>query len=281
MRDVTTARDPAATRWGDGRRLDPRAEREIDEHLELVPYIDLGVSFDHAACMAEAAAMLERFVPYQSDPRYGITHWRGLALRALGGDPTRVAVANIGPGERFEMTPVARECPTLMATLDGLLDWERTHSVALLALYPRSRIAPHKDDPQYEVMRSINIALNMPEGCEFVIDTRPDGREGPYTRRVPFRPGAAMMLNVARDHYVDNRSDTTRIHVIARGPLTWPAQRVLDLARAQNGLHDEASLRAALDVRYAALGRPSDHDPEPTRYQPKRLVEGTAPPPRG
>lgn len=278
MRDGPTPRDPASTRWGDGRSMNPRAEREIDEHLELVPYIDLKVSFDHAACLAEATAMLDRFVPYQSDPRYGITHWRGLALRALGGDPTRVAVANIGPGERFEMTPVARECPTIMAMLDGVLDWERTHSVALLALYPRSRIAPHKDDPQYEVMRSLNVALNMPDGCEFVIDTLPGGREGPFTRRVPFRPGTAMMVNVARDHYVDNRSDTTRVHIVARGPLTWPATRVLDLARAQNDLRDEAAVRAALDVRYAALGRPSDHDPEPTRYQPKRLIEVSATP---
>ena len=273
MRDETAAREAEKTRWGDGTVCNPREERELDEHLELVPYVDLGVTFDHARCLAEAMALRERFVPYQSDPRYGVTHWRGLALNALGGDPTRVAVANIGPGERFAKTPVTALCPTLMALLDGMLDWGRAHSVALLMLDPRSAIAPHKDDPQFEVMRSLNVALNMPDGCEFVIDTEHDGRDGPFTRRIPFRAGTAMMVNVARDHYVVNRSDVPRVHVVARGPLTWPVTRVLDRARAQNGLADEAAVRRALDDRYARLGRPSDHDPEPTRYQPKRRVD--------
>ncbi len=277
MAEAPTARDPRSTRWGEGAVFSPREERELDEHLELVPYVDLGVTFDHAACLAEAMALLPRFVPYQSDPRYGVKHWRGLALHALGGDPTRVAVANLGPGDRFEKTSVTAHCPTIMAVLDWLLDWERTHSVALLVLDPRSAIATHRDDPQYEVMRSLNLALNMPAGCEFVIDVERDGRDGPFTRRIPFEPGTAMMVNVAREHYVANRSDEPRIHIVARGPLTWPVGRILDRARAQNGIADEATLRRALDARYARLGRPSDHDPEPTRYQRKRLHEGTRP----
>lgn len=275
------APSPASTARHGTIYADPRAEREIDEHLELVPYIDLGVSFDHAACLAEATALLGEFVPYQSDPRYGIRHWHGLALRALDGDPTKAAVAP-SPGtnqdQRYATTPVAARCPRTMELLLDLLDWEQCRAVAFLALSPRSRIATHVDDPQHEVMRSLNVALNMPDGCEFVIDVEPDGRPGPFTRRVPFRPGSAMVVNVARTHYLVNDSDTVRIHVVARGPVRWPAARVLQLARAQNDLHDEASLRLALDQRYARLGRPSDHDPEPTRYQRKRRADpGSAP----
>jgi hypothetical protein len=260
---------------------DPRAEREIDEHLELVPFIDLGVAFDHEACLAEARALLGEFVPYQSDPRYGIRHWHGLALRALDGDPAKAAVAP-SPGtnqdQRYATTPVAGRCPQTMALLHDLLDWEQCRAVAFLALSPRSRIATHVDDPQHEVMRSLNVALNMPAGCEFVIDVEPDGRPGPFTRTVPFRPGVAMVVNVARQHHLVNDSDTVRIHVVARGPVRWPARRVLELARAQNGLHDEEVLRRALDERYARLGRPSDHDPEPTRYQRKRRGDPGATP---
>jgi hypothetical protein len=164
-----------------------------------------------------------------------------------------------------------------MALLRELLDWDRAHSVAFLALRPGTRIAPHIDDPQHEVMRSINIALNMPEGCEFMIDTEPNGAAGPFTRAVPFRPGSVMMVNVARYHYVENRSAEVRIHVVARGPLRWSPATLRDRARAQNGMVDEAALRAALDQRYARLGRPSDHDPEPTRYQPKRRIEAARP----
>ncbi|MDP3213246.1 MAG: aspartyl/asparaginyl beta-hydroxylase domain-containing protein [Deltaproteobacteria bacterium] len=261
-------RDPRAPA-----RNAPRTEREIDEHLELVPFIDLGLDFDHAALLAEATALLGDFVPYQSDPRYNIRHWRGLALRALDGDPGNAAVAPSAAAnqdERYATTPVAARCPLTMALLRDVLDWDACRAVAFLALSPRSRITPHVDDTTHEVMRSVNLALNMPAGCEFVIDCEPDGRPGPFTRTVPLRPGAGMIVNVARPHYVANDSDVTRIHVVARGPARWASARVLELARAQNGHADEASLRAALDARYARLGRPSDHDPEPTRYLRKR-----------
>lgn len=268
-------RTPDSTRWSGsaGPVADPRSEREVDEHLELVPFIDLRLDFDAAACLAEATALLGDFVPYQSDPRYGIRHWRGLALRALDGDPAKAAVA-VSPGAnqdaRYATTPVAERCPRTMEVLRDVLDWEECRAVAFLALAPRSRIAPHVDDPQHEVMRSVNVALNMPDGCEFVIDAEPDGRPGPFTRAVPLRAGVGMVVNVARPHYVANDSDTPRIHVVARGPTRWPAARLLSLARQQNGHPDEASLRRALDARYARLGRPSDHDPEPTRYDRKR-----------
>jgi hypothetical protein len=268
-----SGRSPESTRWSGASFGDPRAEREIDEHLELVPYIDLKLAFDHAACLAEATALIDEFVPYQSDPRYGIRHWKGLALRALDGDPAKAAVA-VAPDaqqdRRYATTPVAARCPRTMALLQDVLDWEACRAVAFLALNPRSRIAPHVDDPQHEVLRSVNVALNMPAGCEFVIECAPDGRAGPFTRTVPLRPGAGMVVNVARDHYLVNDSDTLRIHVVARGPMRWPAARVLQLAREQNGLHDEEALRRALDERYARLGRPSDHDPEPTRYNRKK-----------
>ena len=259
---------------------DPRSEREVDEHLELVPYIDLGLDFDHEACLAEATALLGDFAPYQSDPRYNIRHWRGLALRALDGDPAKAAVAvshDANQDSRYATTPVAARCPRTMALLEGLLDWEQCRAVAFLVLTPRSRIAAHVDDPQHEVLRSVNVALNMPAGCEFVIDCEPDGRPGPFARTLPFRAGAGMVVNVARPHYLVNASDEHRIHVVARGPTRWPAARLLARARAQNDLHDEASLRRALDQRYARVGRPSDHDPEPTRYQRKRKPEPAAP----
>ena len=262
---------------------DPRSEREVDEHLELVPYIDLGLDFDHEACLAEAMALLDQFAPYQSDPRYNIRHWRGLALRALDGDPAKAAVAvshDANQEQRYATTPVAARCPRTMALLDGLLDWEECRAVAFLVLHPRSRIATHVDDPQHEVLRSVNVALNMPTGCEFVIDCEPDGRAGPFTRTVPFRPGTGMVVNVARTHYLVNASDVPRIHIVARGPTRGPVAPLLARARAQNDLHDEVSLRAALDRRYAQLGRPSDHDPEPTRYQRKRKTEPASVTPR-
>lgn len=273
----STQRDRESTCWNDDSTPSAasRIEREIDEHLELVPYINLGFDFDAGRCLSEATALIHRFVPYQSDPTFNITHWKGLALRALDGDATKAAT-NAPPSpdldSRFATTDLALQCPYTLSILKDLLDWDHCHTVALLSLSPRSTIAPHVDDPSFEVMRSINLALNMPDGCEFVVDTRPDGSRGPFTSTVPFTPGSAMLVNVARNHYVTNRSLILRIHIVARGPLRMRPETVLERARQQNNLHDEDSVRAALDRRYATLGRASDHDPDPARYQRKRRV---------
>jgi pyruvate-formate lyase-activating enzyme len=254
---VAGARDPAAAAAvaDDGRA----AEAEIDLHLDLTPYIDLGLRFDHAAAFAEARALQDRFVAYQSDARYGITGWRGLALQALDGDAAHVATTADDAGifedqSRYRRTDVAALCPVTMALLEEVLDLANCRTVSFLMLLPGARIAPHADGVGPPVMRSLNIALNMPEGCRLVIDCALDGGDTPSTRIAPFRPGTGLVLNVAKPHYVVNDSAEPRIHVVARGSLRLPARRVLALAEAQNGLAGTAALTAALAAKRRALG---------------------------
>jgi len=249
--------------------LDPVAEREIDEHLELVPWIDLDLAFDHQAMFAEAMALAHRFVVYRSDPRYNPQGWKGLALWAIDGDAEKAAMPEgtlANREERYAMTDVAPLCPRTMALLSELLDFEHARAIAFLMLEPRSRVEPHCDDTMHEVMRSVNVALNMPAGCEFVIETAPGGAHTPFTRTIPFRAGSAMVLNVAREHYLVNRSDEPRIHIVARAPLKWPASRLVARARAQNGLATAAEVRGALDEKYRQRGLPVPPADDSTRY---------------
>ena len=254
---------------------DPSSEQELDEHLEYRPWVDLHVDFDVTACHAEAVALLDQFVAYQSNPKYGITHWRGLGLRAFDGDAKRVAMPE-GPeandDSRYHLTSVTKQCPKTMALLDQVLELDRCRSVAFLALLPRSRISPHVDDTHHEVMRSVNVALNMPVGCEFHIDVRPDGSLAPYSRQVPFQPGSVMLVNVARHHYVDNRSNEVRIHIVARGPTKIPTARMAALARAQNGFSTQTELREAVRRQYEARGIADVTFPEPGRYQRRKRI---------
>jgi hypothetical protein len=263
---VTGARDPHATRSG-WQPEDPVAEREIDEHLELVPWIDLQLEVDHQAMLAEAQALKDRFIVYRSDPSYDVKGWKGLAVWALDGDPEKAAMpegAAANTDQRYAMTPIAKLCPRTMGFLSQVLDFEHSRAVAFLMLEPHSRIMPHCDDTQHEVMRSVNVALNMPDGCEFVIDTLPGGKPTPFTRTIPFRPGLAMMVNVAREHHLENRSDTPRIHIVARAPLKMPAAKLVELARAQNGPPE--TVRRGLDERYRTLGLPVEPPADATRY---------------
>ncbi len=238
------------------------AEAEVDLHLDHTPFVELDVTFDHAGAFAEAMALSDRFVTYQSDPTYGVTGWRGLALQALDGDATRVATTDDDAGvyqdqSRYRLTEVAGQCPITMALLDRLLELEHCRTVSFLMLEPGARIVVHVDGEGPPVIRSVNIALNMPNECRLVIDCNADGSDNPYTRTVPFREGKVFALNVAKYHYVVNDSAVPRIHVVARGSLRLPVLELLALAEAQDGLVGRPAVEAALEIKMRALGEDS------------------------
>jgi hypothetical protein len=260
----------AGFRW-----QDVRAELALDEYLELTPYIDLEVEFDHEACLAEATALLDRFVMYTPDRRYRVRDWTGLALRAPGGDPTKVSMP-MAPDSSYAWTPVADLCPRTMEMLGRVLDLDRGAAVNFLMLDPRGEITPHSDDTTFATMRSVNIALNMPPGCQFFLDTEPDGRHHRYTVEVPFKPGSAMLLNVARNHYVKNPANTPRIHIVARCPSRIPPGEILETGLRQSGLKTVEAMREALAQKYREQGRPVLLDTNLDRYDRKPLA-GRAP----
>lgn len=239
------------------------AESELDLHLDHTPFVELDVEFDHAAAFAEAIALADRFVTYQSDPTYDVAGWRGLALQALDGDPSRVATTDDDAGvyqdqSRYRRTEIAALCPITMALLERLIDFDQCRTVSFLMLEPGARITVHVDGEGPPVIRSVNIALNMPEGCRLVIDCNADGSDNSYTRTVPFRPGSAFMLNVAKYHYVINDSEVPRIHVIARGSLRQSVLEVLALAEEQDGMRGAAAVEAALTIKRQSGGAMPD-----------------------
>lgn len=235
--------------------------REIDHHLDLVPWIDLGVDFDHAACFAEAQALLARFATHQSglDGEYA-PGWKSLAIRAKGGGLHHDAAYGYrvadGPPEESRFTAIAAEVPRTLALLDRLVHLDRVTSARLMVLEPGGVIPVHSDDLSRPVSHSLNVALNMPEGCEFFFDLAPDGASTARTRKAPFRDGAALLLNVAKYHSVINRSAVPRIHLKVEGPLKVEHRAVLALARRQNGADSHAAVCARLVADYRAAGRP-------------------------
>ena len=239
------------------------AEADIDLHLEHTPFIDLGFEFDHAAVLAEALALKDRFVAYQSDPAYGISGWRGLALQALDGDAARAATTEVDEAvltddSRYRLTDVAALCPIGMAFLESVLDLQRCRTIAFLMLEPGARITVHVDGSGPPVMRSVNIAVNMPPGCTLTIDCNADGSDHAYTQRAPFRDGTGLLMNVAKFHYAVNDSPQPRIHIVSRGSLRMAPARVLALAEQQHGIRGRDALLAAIAEKRRELGTTPD-----------------------
>lgn len=244
----------------------PLLEAELDLHLEIVPWLPVGaLRFDTAAALAEARALAHRFVSYRSEERFDVAGWRGLALHAIDGDETHVAVRpeDAGATERdFAPTPALRECPLLAALVRTLFFVDRSRSISLLWLEGGARIVPHVDGEGPPVIRSLNLALNMPAGCRFWVGLESDGSKGPGTWEVPFRPGSVNLINVARMHSVENDSAEPRIHLVGRGSLRRPVQDLVELARQHTGRRDLHRLRQGVEELYARQGRPvPDHHP--------------------
>jgi hypothetical protein len=234
--------------------------REIDHHLDLVPWIDLEVAFDHEACFREAAILGERFAAHQSGLESELAPgWKSLAVRARGGglhhgSDYAYRVAD-GPAAESALTEIAALVPHTLALMDRLVTMDRVTSARFMVLEPGGAIPVHSDDLTHPVSHSLNIAFNMPEGCELWIDLDPDGAKGPFARLAPFKAGTALILNVAKHHAVHNRSAEPRIHLKVEGPWKLPLEQVLALARKQNGIDSPKELCARLVEKYRTLGR--------------------------
>jgi len=238
---------------------------ELGDQLDLVPFIDLGIPFDAKTLLQEALQHLDKFVvhrPYdQSSREHG--HWKSLGIRAQDGDYTKTEYSqNHVDAPNFKFTEIADKCPETLKLIDSLTDVKRCGRIRFMLLDPGARIECHADEPDEEVATAINISLNMPSGCNFFIDTNTDGSHNPYTQKVPFdNNGSAMLINIAKYHYVVNNSTVPRIHIIINGPAKMTEAKLLKRARQQNQLYKYRGLVRELLLKKIRLGQTicSDH----------------------
>ncbi|MCB0379513.1 MAG: aspartyl/asparaginyl beta-hydroxylase domain-containing protein, partial [Bdellovibrionales bacterium] len=211
----------------------------------------------------ESLAVLDQFVDhrnYDTDSSHP-GRWRSLALKAQNGDPTNTyAHSHYRQAANYQLTDIAQHCPYTMDMLSLYTDVSKCQRIRFMLLEPGAKIHVHTDSQGDDVTLAVNIALNMPEGCEFWIDTNPDGSHNEYTQKIPVTGGQAFLLNNAKFHYVVNNSDTPRIHVIFHGPLRCSDKELLDAAREQNGTGYEKGVINSLVVKKSFLGEKISHD---------------------
>lgn len=107
---------------------------------------------------------------------------------------------------KYNWTEVNRYTPSLSSFLKNL-EWERFERVRIMRLAPQGYIMPHTDGNK-RMFGPFNIAINNPEGCEFVF--RDHGL-------VPHKAGRGIFLDVGNEHCVYNNSQDYRYHIIVHG----------------------------------------------------------------
>jgi hypothetical protein len=181
-----------------------------------LPWLELPMPIHAERAYLEARRLRSRYIEHRSIPG-----WRSICLRGISAVHTEHSASYGYLHERHaphRWTDAAEACPYLVSLIKDAW-FSELYRVRLMLLEPGSVIPKHKDSSVH-CLSSINIALNNPPGCEFLVDGF-----GP----IPFEQGKAVMVDVANVHRVQNRSDEDRYHLIVQGILDVSSVNIQEL----------------------------------------------------
>lgn len=174
-----------------------------------LPWLRLRLPFavPHEAMLAEAENLRDCFVPHRG---YKESHsgWFSLCIHGLStvhtGPHTRYGYGDDAP---YQWTDLCKFCPVTHHFFRDVFGYRLYYRVRFMLLTPGGFILPHRD-AEVDRLTAINIALNNPSGCDFVMAD---------CGIVPFEPGTANLLSLSRLHSVRNLSAEDRYHIIVHG----------------------------------------------------------------
>lgn len=206
-----------------------RDDIELLLHLEYVPYLKIPKRVPTKKLLWEAKALEAQLTPYRPDN----SEWTTVALRSPGGDS---GAPNLTKKKEEALdSAFARLTPSTVKFLKSIVHWNKASRVRILMLKANGAIKTHRETDLMSYFFSVNISLNMPKKCTYMIDTNFDGTENKYTKSVPFsNSGSVFLLNNARYHKVSNASKKDRTHLQIIGPLKLDSAQLVKLARKQN-----------------------------------------------
>jgi hypothetical protein len=171
------------------------------------PSLKLDLPLPQKEMEAEALALMDEFVKHRGEEHPG---WHSLVLHGHSKHTTddwRSNAYNFTEQPEYKWTEIADSCPV---TVDWLKNtWSFTHfdRVRFMLLMPGGCIKPHAD---YEIrkMAAYNVAINNPEGVEFVMED---------AGLIPWSSGDARAIDIGRRHSVRHLGTEPRIHMIIHG----------------------------------------------------------------
>lgn len=203
--------------------------------------------------------LIDKFVPHRNYGKefQGGPIWKSLCLKGLNGDSTKTLYhTDYQINEpKFALTEIADLCPRILEFLNSFTDVTLCQRIRLMLLEPGAKIHVHRDRATDGLAIGINVALNNPPHCNFIIDTDELGKSDEWTRQIPFRPGTGMIINVGKYHYVENNSSENRIHMIIDGPIRYSKDQLVALANGQNGIGSMSELVTRVLCKRALQGK--------------------------
>jgi hypothetical protein len=200
--------------------------RDLRNAREIVvqsgqPWVALDIPVPYAEMLEEAKALHDCFVPHRTTKEQN-QGWLSLCIHGLSAGHTgphyRYYTEDTAPYEwvdpPYQWTDICGFCPVTADYFKNKFGFRRFYRLRFMLLKPGGYILPHNDSCVDE-LDNINIALNQPEGCDFVMENM---------GIVPFKQGSAIMLSLSRDHIVWNNSNEDRYHIIVHGerdPEIW------------------------------------------------------------
>lgn len=106
----------------------------------------------------------------------------------------------------YHWTDVCEYLPKLTNFIKSL-EYEQYDRVRIMKLEAGGFVMPHTDG-KGRIFGPLNIAINNPEGCQFVFKDH---------GLVPFKKGRGVFLDLGNEHAVWNNSNEDRYHVIVHG----------------------------------------------------------------
>jgi len=181
--------------------------------MSLLPFLKIQTSVPHKEMLDEAKRLLPFFVNHRGDAY----NWKSLCLWGLSHAHTGVP-EDYGMEETDELeeqymdwTDMSKFCPTTKNWLENDFGFNSFTRVRFMLINPGGYIKPHSDTDHSELI-AINIALNMPEKCCFIVD-----KYG----CLPLNEGDIFLFNNSYTHAVWNQSNEPRIHMIVYGGRNW------------------------------------------------------------
>jgi hypothetical protein len=176
-------------------------------------YYPIEFDFDSSDLLTECESVLDLYIDHRAaDKRgsYGHRGWQSLTLHGIDKHKTehyvRYGFSSLEEAG-YHWTDACDRLPKLTSFLKSL-PYKVFDRVRIMRLAPGGYIMPHSDNKFERAFSPLNIAINNPDGCNFIF------RDGGI---VPFKPGTGMILDVGREHCVVNNSDQVRYHVIVHG----------------------------------------------------------------
>jgi hypothetical protein len=225
--------DDFFNQWQNHKFALPVIENKTSDNIRAsLGYLPLQLPFDipYKEMLIEAAALKDYYVYHRSGGRH--QGWRSLCLHGISSVHTENHdrygfIDRVSAG--YCWTDISRFCPVTTQFFRDMFGYESYDRVRFMLLEPGGYILPHAD-VDYQRLSPINIALNNPRGCDFVMQN---------WGTIPFSAGSANMLAVGNMHAVFNGSDEDRYHIIVHGICSdvWKSY-LFDSFAAMEKTHD-------------------------------------------